>query len=116
MFLLFLLLSCGKPVPSLEGFDAQQWKNDPSGCRGERVKLESALTSGIERIKGLSESDINAFLGKPDRNELYERNQKFYHYYITAGPACETKSASPRKLTIRFNAMGYAQVITIVED
>ncbi|MBS1544274.1 MAG: hypothetical protein JST14_11610, partial [Bacteroidetes bacterium] len=62
------------------------------------------------------EMDVIELLGRADRNELYERNQKFYYYYIQGGPSCGGQASASRKLTIRFNAMGYAQVVAIVED
>ena len=114
--ILFTALSCGKPVPVLEGFDRELWKGDPYGCKGQRLQTESALKAGLEKIKGLKEMDVIELLGRADRNELYERNQKFYYYYIQGGPTCGGQASTSRKLTIRLNAMGYAQVVVIVED
>ncbi len=57
--------------------------------------------------------DIISILGKPDQNELYKRNQKFYYYFISPGPACKTPDSTAYKMILRFNAMGYAQLVSI---
>lgn len=57
---------------------------------------------------------IVELLGRPDRNELYKRNQKFYYYYLTPAPECANYNAnSSTRLAIRFNAMGLAKEIMI---
>ncbi len=43
---------------------------------------------GEEKMLGLNEMEIVDLLGKPDKQELYKRNQKFYRYYLQPGPAC----------------------------
>jgi hypothetical protein len=58
----------------------------------------------------LSETQILQLLGRPDQNELYKRNQKFYYYWIT-GPDCSTDSTK-LKLGIRFTAMGISKEIS----
>jgi hypothetical protein len=45
---------------------------------------------------------------------LYKRNQKFYYYFITPGPACDSMERSTEeRLVIRFNAMGLANEILV---
>lgn len=113
LLLLVLVLSCTKPLPTFEGIDLDKWRNDKNGCAGNRQTMGDALSSQSEKLKGLSEMDIVALLGKPDANELYKRNQKFYHYYVTPGPDCPDHKDIPDKLIVRFNAMGYAQLVTL---
>jgi len=104
---------CSKPLPTLEGVDFQKWKEDKHACGGFRGTMESALKIEMEKLKGLAEMDIVELLGRPDENELYKRNQKFYYYYITPGPDCPDHQPIPDKLVLRFNAMGYAQMVSI---
>ncbi len=113
--LLFLiaLLSCSKPLPTLDGIDLYKWRNDKFGCSGDRLSMKTALTAQSDKLKGLSEMDVMELLGKPDENELYKRNQKFYNYYVSPGPDCPESKELPDKLIIRFNAMGYAQLVTL---
>lgn len=111
--LLGLLGSCTKPLPTLEGMDVSKWKDDKNGCFGNRQEMEPALTQQMNKLKGLSEMDIVDLLGRPDENELYKRNQKFFSYYVTPGPDCQDPAELPTKLVIRFNAMGYAQLVSV---
>ncbi len=109
------LLSCGKELPKLEGIDNGKWKNDKNACLGDRKTMEPALQTEMTKLKGLSEMDVIKLLGRPDANELFKRNQKFYIYYLYPGPLCKDAESTTRKLIIRFNAMGYAQLVS-VED
>ncbi|MBL7848981.1 MAG: hypothetical protein JNL40_16050 [Cyclobacteriaceae bacterium] len=108
-----VLVSCTNPLPTLEGMDISKWKDDKNGCFGKRQEMEPALTQQMNKLKGLSEMDIVDLLGRPDENELYKRNQKFFSYYVTPGPDCPDPEELPKKLVIRFNAMGYAQLVSL---
>ena len=108
-----MVLSCGKDLPTLEGIDTDQWKKDKNACTGQRQSMEPPLRAELSKLKGLSEMDIIALLGRPDQNELYKRNQKFYYYFISPGPGCTNVVSSAHKLVLRFNAMGYAQLVSI---
>ncbi len=106
---LFLFVSCGKPLPELNGIDLTSWKSDKNGCLGKRSKEIEAITSEREKLKALSEMDLVNLLGRPDENQLLTRNQKIYTYYLEPGPACKNSSPNPRKLVLRINAMGLAK-------
>jgi hypothetical protein len=111
---LFLLLcACGRELPKLDGIDAGKWKDDKKGCNGYRQSTEAKLLGQTEQLKGLAEMDIVRLLGKPDQNELYKRNQKFYSYYISPGIDCAYHDSINHRLVLRFNAMGYAQLVAI---
>ena len=113
IIVLFILNGCGRDLPLLEGIDLEKWKDDKNGCAGYRQSVEEPLQKELSQLKGLSEMDIFSLLGKPDQNELYKRNQKFYSYFVTPGPSCPTPDSLSRKLILRFNAMGYAQAVSI---
>ena len=110
------LSACGREVPVLEGMDMDKWKSDRNACLGYRKEAAPILKSEMIKLKGLPESDILTLLGRPDQNELYKRNQKFYSYFLSPGPNCHTPDSSAEKLIIRFNAVGYAQQVSIGED
>ena len=116
--LLFLVLisSCSKPLPTLEGMDLNKWKDDKNGCAGMRQTMEEALQKEHTKLKGLSEMNIIEMLGRPDQNELYKRNQKFFYYYIRPGILCSSPEPVLLRLQVRFNAMGYAQLVAIIND
>ncbi len=108
----FILITCGKPLPDLTPIDLAQWKDDKGGCKQQRIKFIEELKNQKDELKGLSEKDIIQLLGRPDHNELYKRNQKFYYYDVDPGKGCENP-ATGQQLIIRFTAMGYAKEVSI---
>ena len=109
-FLLLLFLSCERPLPKLDAINLEQWKSDRNGCGNYRSNSIETIQQQKDKFLGLKEMQIVELLGKPDRNELYKRNQKFFYYYLQASPDCAIDSLkSTTRLTIRFNAMGLAK-------
>ena len=106
--LVFLAAGCGKSLPTLEGFDKEAWISDPNGCLKKRKAMSDLIRQQKDKLLALDEMKVVALLGKPDANQLYNRNQKFYHYFIHPAPAC-TDADTPLKLVVRFNAMGLAK-------
>jgi hypothetical protein len=106
--------SCDKPLPELKEIDITAWKNDKHGCKGVRAIAIDELEEQKDQLLGLREMQIIDLLGKPDQNELYKRNQKFFYYNLQPGSECiEQTSTSITRLTIRFNAVGLAKEINI---
>ena len=112
LFLIVLVCACERPLPTLEGIDLSQWKNDKNGCAGKRAPMIQPLQEQKNKLQGLTEMQIIALLGRPDQNELYSRNQKFYYYSLEPGKACGMNSESKR-LSVRFNATGRAKEIEL---
>jgi len=100
--------ACERPLPTLEGIDLSQWKNDKNGCHGRRSAMIKPLEEQKKKLQGLTEMQIIALLGRPDQNELYSRNQKFYYYSLEPGKACGQANEAKR-LSVRFNATGRAK-------
>ena len=113
IILLFALASCGKSLPTLENFNTKLWKDDRGACKNLRIGLEQSLTWQKDKLLGLKEVQIVALLGRPDENELYQRNQKFYFYHLSPGKTCEGSNNKSKVLEIRFNAMGLAKEVFI---
>lgn len=113
MLVCLMCLSCRKPLPELKGIETEVWTADKNGCSGVRANSIEALKEQKTALLGLSEMEIVQVLGKPDRNELYKRNQKFYYYYLQPAPECEQHPDSALRLAIRFNAMGLAKEISV---
>jgi len=114
-FILAITLSCGKSLPDLTDIDLAVWQQDRNGCLGKRAAMETSLEKQKNRLLGLSEAQIGTLLGRPDDNELYKRNQKFYHYAIQASKNCGgvPVGTTPKELVIRFTAMGIANEVSI---
>lgn len=108
-----ILASCGRDPISLEGFDAEKWREDRFACRGSREELSSLLLKQKQSLLAHNEIEIVRVLGKPDENELYKRNEKFFYYYVQPSSRCGKSSAAPKRLIIRFNALGLAKEILI---
>ncbi|MCX8491650.1 MAG: hypothetical protein ORN54_11340 [Cyclobacteriaceae bacterium] len=110
--LLSLIVGCSKPLPTLERIDLAKWKEDKWGCAKVRFIALPELVNQKEKLKGLSQDDIVKLLGRPDKNELYKRNQKFFYYYLTPGTNCGIDTITQR-LSLRFNAMGFAKEVLV---
>jgi hypothetical protein len=113
LILFVFLVACGKSLPTFEAVNIEEWKADSQGCTGKRSAMEQAIRNEKDKLLALNEKQIIKLMGRPDQNELYKRNQKFYTYFITEGPSCETPSENPKKLIVRFTAMGLANEITL---
>lgn len=113
VFITALILSCSSK-PKLQGFDYETWVSDPGGCDGKRLGLKASLENNLEALKTLNQNEVKDLLGKPDKNELYKRSQKFFVYQIGPGKECGQELATPSPyLSIRFNAMGLAKEVLI---
>lgn len=105
--------SCENPLPVIEGLNQKAWKEDKGGCLQQRASMILQLKEQKNKLQGLSESQVIELLGRPDHNELYKRNQKFFSYFLQHGPACAADSLITVKLVVRFNAMGRAKEIAV---
>jgi hypothetical protein len=111
-----IVISCGKQLPDLNGIDKQSWMSDKNGCAGRRSPMLASITAEKEKLLSLDEMQVVELLGRPDQNELYKRNQKFYYYFIKPAPDCRDsvlKDSVSSRLVIRFNAMGLAKEVSI---
>jgi hypothetical protein len=112
--LIVLLCGCSKPLPHFKNLDLAAWENDKNGCSRYREQQFEVFNQQKEKLLALKELQIVELLGKPDRNELYKRNQKFYYYYLLPSPDCGIDSlAKASRLAVRFNAMGLAKEVII---
>lgn len=111
LLLVMVMSGCGKEKILLENFDEQTWKGDRKGCKDSRLELSEVILAQKEKLLARNEIDIIAILGKPDENELYKRNEKFYYYYVRPSGECDEGSGESKRLIIRFNAMGLAKEI-----
>jgi outer membrane protein assembly factor BamE (lipoprotein component of BamABCDE complex) len=115
---LFIVLAltacaCGKPLPTLEGIDLKQWKDDKNGCNHYRGKTADLLSAQFDKLKALDESQIAELLGHPDQTELYRRNQKFYTYFLEPSGKCNPSQEKAKKMVIRFNGIRLAKEVGI---
>lgn len=102
---------------SVESFDAESWKSDQNGCKEDRLKLYQLLLNNQDDLLGLNNRQMIKLLGMPERNELYQRNQKFFIYDISPSSVCRSEYEEEKLfLFIRFNAVGLSQEIFVQDQ
>jgi hypothetical protein len=109
-----LVSGCNSAPDQFGKLDLKKWRGDRGGCNGIRTVLEPAFKAEIQNLKGKSANTIGELLGRPDVNQIADRNQKFYIYFLEKGPQCNqagSKSTS-RSVAIRMSAIGLATEIT----
>ena len=102
-----------KKTVRLQKFESELWMLDKNGSSGERLNLKNQLLSIKYTMRGLKASEIESYLGKPDAQELYNRSQRYYIYFMEPGPKCENAKENPQALFVRFSAVGFANEFTI---
>jgi hypothetical protein len=112
--IVFLLTNCSTAPDQFGKLDLKKWRSDRGGCNGVRATLVSDFKAEIPNLKGKTANTIGDLLGRPDVNQIEDRNQKFYVYFLEKGVHCDqpgTKSTS-RSVAIRMSAIGLATEIT----
>lgn len=112
---LFSLLSACSDAPEKIGnLDLKKWRGDRGGCNDARKTLEGDLRAVEKELKGKFADGVGELLGRPDIQQLGERNTKFYVYFLEKGPQCENMQSrsEARKVILKFNAVGLLSEIT----
>jgi hypothetical protein len=113
LFIIFLLASCTKK-PDLNGLGVAVFKNDRGACQGDRRQQLAWLKANKMTWKGVSSNDVEDILGKPDIQQLADRNQEYYIYFLESGAQCAkiTNPSQAKTMAFRFSAIGLATEIT----
>jgi len=106
------LISACTHQPDLTGFDAEAFKMDRGGCDGQRAKQVAWLKAHKMELRGTTSNNMEDILGKPDIQQLADRNQEYYIYFLEPGPHCIQKASQAKSIAFRFSAMGIATEIT----
>jgi hypothetical protein len=109
-----LLLGCSGP-DKLGTLDLKAWRNDRGGCKGIRQSLLTNFMTVREQFKGLHVNDLGKMLGRPDVNEITDRNGKVYVYYIEQGPHCGENTGArsgARSVALRVSSIGLVTEVT----
>ncbi|MCK8495649.1 MULTISPECIES: hypothetical protein [Spirosoma] len=109
-----LLSGCSSAPDQFGKLDLKKWRGDRGGCNGVRAKLVPDFKAEIQNLKGKTANTIGELLGRPDVNQIEDRNQKFYIYFLEKGPQCDQAGAksNSRSVAIRMSAIGLATEIT----
>lgn len=111
--LVFVFLSSCYNSLSIEGFDKDQWLNYEKNCSTYRLEKAQLIIDNQEVLLKGTQNEVESLLGKAGEHELYERNQKFFHYRLTPPDSCGD-SETIQYLSIRFNAIGRANLVQIM--
>ncbi|QKZ11639.1 hypothetical protein [Spirosoma sp. KUDC1026] len=112
--LAWVLSSCVSAPDTFGKLDLKKWRSDRGGCNGVRQSILPDFRAEMQNLKGKTANTVGDLLGRPDINQIADRNQKFYIYFLEKGTHCDTpgaKSESP-SVAIRFSAIGLATEIT----
>ncbi|MHA4737271.1 hypothetical protein [Dyadobacter sp. MSC1_007] len=76
--------------------------------------MEKDLKAAEAELKGKFADTVGDILGRPDIQQLGERNTKFYVYFLEKGPQCDDMKAksAAKKVILKFNAVGLLSEIT----
>lgn len=109
-----LFSGCGSAPDQFGKLDLKKWRSDRGGCNGVRATLVPDFKAEVQHIKGQSANTLTELLGRPDINQIADRNQKFYIYFLEKGPQCDQAGAksNSRSVAIRMSAIGLATEIT----
>ncbi|UFH55229.1 hypothetical protein [Spirosoma sp. KNUC1025] len=108
------VFSCSSAPDTFGRLDIKKWRSDRGGCNGVRATLVPDFKAEVQNFKGKSSNTIGELLGRPDINQIADRNQKFYIYFLEKGPQCNQPGAksTSSSVAIRFSAIGLATEIT----
>ncbi|MEQ8239844.1 MAG: hypothetical protein RIA69_11565 [Cyclobacteriaceae bacterium] len=114
IIVLISLTSC-YTTADIPGFDQEAWLTEITTCNDDKVKQAELIVANEILLLSSGQAIIKKLLGQPAENELYNRNQKFFHYNLTAGDTCSNVEKQLR-LSIRFDALDRAKEIIILEN
>jgi hypothetical protein len=111
---LFILTGCSSPPNQLGKLDLVKWRADRGGCAGVRASLVDDFKTVRQELKGKSSNEIGQILGRPDSEQLDDRNQKFYIYFLEKGQHCQDPKVKTdsRSVALRISAIGLVTEIT----
>lgn len=108
---LLILSSCYKTL-SIDGFDTEQWSSEEV-CSTYRLDNADLIMENQDILLKGTQNDVESLLGKASEHELYQRNQKFFHYRLTPADTCGTYETI-KYLSVRFNAIGRANLVQVM--
>ena len=111
---MLLASSCAQQADTFGRLDLIKWRADRGGCGGVRATQLADFKEIEGDLLAKSSNEIGDLLGKPDIQQLAERNQKFYIYFVEKGTQCDniTNPSAAMKVVIRLNAVGLVSEIT----
>jgi hypothetical protein len=113
---LLLLIQCNEKPKVPEHFDFSKWAADPNGCKGIRSKVLADFFPYKAQLIGKTENEILGLMGKPNRVQLYQRNQKFYFYSLKGNTLCADSTLEVSEFYLRFSATFQVTEVNYTQD
>lgn len=110
---LIIFSSCYKQL-KMEGFDKSEWVKYQKECTDYRLTIVDHIIENQSVLLEGNQNNVESLLGKADEHELYNRNQKFFHYKLNPSKECGHYEVDSF-LSIRFNAIGRANLIEVTQ-
>ena len=111
------LLGTGCAGPDTLGkLNLKAWRDDRGACNGVRPGLFNEFMAVRDQLKGIHSNDLGKILGRPDVNQITDRNQKLYVYYVEKGPQCGENTgakSNARSVALRVSAIGLVTEVTV---
>lgn len=110
-----LCVGCAGP-DNLGKLNLKAWRDDRGGCKGRRTQLFNDFMAVRDQIKGIHSNDLGKMLGRPDVNQITDRNQKLYVYYVEKGPQCGENTgakSNAKSVALRVSAIGLVTEVTV---
>ncbi len=104
--------SCYKSL-SLDGFDKNKWLTTRAECDSYRITISDHIIENQDVLLEATQNEVESLLGQAEEYELYRRNQKFFHYRLSPPSECG-KLEAISYLSIRFNAIGRANLVQVM--
>jgi len=114
LFSIGILFSSCTKKPPIEGLNTEVFRSDRGACKGLRKQFLPWFQQHRLDWKGVSSNDIEDVLGKPDIQQLADRNQEYYIYFFEPGAHCQDPKnpSNAQSISFRFSAMGLATEVT----
>ncbi|MEO1254339.1 MAG: hypothetical protein AAFY41_05570 [Bacteroidota bacterium] len=113
ILLAFIFLSSCYKQLEMEGFEKEQWQQALKECNTYRVDVANTIIKNQDVLLEATQNEVESLLGQPEEHELYNRNQKFFHYRLTPQSDCGPHE-TVQFLSVRFNAIGRANLVQVM--
>lgn len=114
LLLVMLVTSCS-PALDAGKINLENWKADRYGCKGLRMNDLDELQKIKNNFLGADNQALIKTFGRPDRVELFEKNQSFFYYFLEPSPNCDgvKTEKEPLRVLFRMNALSKVSEVTI---
>ena len=115
VLLVVAVANCAGP-DKIGTLDLKAWRNDRGACKGDRQRLFADFQRVKDQFKGMHSNDLGKYLGRPDLNEIADRNQKYYVYYVEKGPQCGDNTgakSTAKTVALRIGAVGLVTEVSV---